>query len=376
MLIILLGILLVIFFLFALKHKIRLSLGMILFIGLVLRAIFIIVSFNFTNFDLESYRIIGELTLDKTNIYPAPAMIRYPYLPLMLYVEALSRFFGDYSSIFLKSIFSLFDLGVGYLIFKATKNKHLTLLYVINPVSIFTASVHGQFDAIPLFYLLASAILISKDRVRSLLAGLSLSLAITVKTWPLLFILAFVKKTRSFFFLLPIFLIPLLVILIYSLLYRSSPYEIFRVLKNYQPVYGVYGLSLLTKQVFRLESIADVARLIRIFLILFIGFNLFLKIKNIFKQIYYLMIFILTFTPVFGQQWLSWVIPFFLLAKEKDYGIYSAVVGIYMLTNFALWQGLVKEPFPIIMGVIVWVTIFFIFLKRIPSLLDQKLRHL
>lgn len=385
MLTILFGVFLISFFLLMLKRKTHLSLHAILLIGLLVRVLFIILSSNLSNFDLDSYRIVGELTQEKINIYPTPAMVRHPYLPVMLYLEAVSLFFGDYSVIFLKSIFSLFDLAIGYLVFKATKNSHLAFLYILNPVSIFTASIHGQFDAIPLLFLLASAMMISKDKIRNFIAGLCLSFAITVKTWPVLFILPFFKKVifpvnmRSFILamllLLSVFLFPIFVVLIYSFIFNSKPLAILYVLKNYQPVYGVYGLSLLTKQVFHLESIADVTRLMRIFLGLFIGFHFLLKNKNIFQQIFYFMIFLLTFSPVFGQQWLSWPIPFFLLAKEKDFGIYTVVVGLYMLANFSLWQGLIKKPFPTYVGVIVWGMIFWLLVKRVPSLLRQRSRR-
>lgn len=140
----------------------------IIFLALFLRLLTIFVSRNIDNYDLQSYLQVGELTLNKTNIYPDIANLRHPYFPAFLYIEAFAYWLGNLEGLrrlgiitIIKIIISLFDLVNVYLVYLLSeKNLKKAFFYATNPIPILIFAFHGQFDSIPLFFLLLSLYLI------------------------------------------------------------------------------------------------------------------------------------------------------------------------------------------------------------------------
>jgi hypothetical protein len=131
----------------------------IIIFSLIFKILIIFASHPIKNYDLFSYEKIGQLTLQKINIYPYPANIHYPYLPFYLYLEALAYLIKNFIpiNVFLKLINLFFDLGVVYLIFLISRKKsRIALFYAFNLVNILIFYFHGQFDIIPIFFILLS----------------------------------------------------------------------------------------------------------------------------------------------------------------------------------------------------------------------------
>ena len=128
------------------KKKIQLSIKSILIIGIILR---VIVSFSFISlkhYDTISYFTIGTLSLQGKTIYPGYAYYHYPYFPGFIYIEALSIFFQRFGfpyMLFLKLVFSLFDIFNIYFVYIISKkNTRSAFLYAVNPAMIFLSSAH------------------------------------------------------------------------------------------------------------------------------------------------------------------------------------------------------------------------------------------
>ena len=134
----------------------------IFIIALILRLICLYLFRNVTNYDLQSYLQVGELTSKGINIYPDISNLHHPYFPFFLYFEAIAYRIGQIGLISqispiltIKLILIFFDLGINYLVYLLSKKDLKTaFLYAINPVTILITTLHGQFDAIPVFFVL------------------------------------------------------------------------------------------------------------------------------------------------------------------------------------------------------------------------------
>ena len=171
----------------------------ILIIALIIRLTVLIIFKNVDNYDLQSYQLVGKTTAQGLNIYPKVANLHHPYFPVFLYLEALTWRIP----FMIKTINLFFDLGIVYLVYLLSKkNLTKTLAYALNPVTPLIFLLHGQFDAIPIFFLLLSLYLVNlrvtrHERLWTPLGCLSFSLAVMFKTWPLLFAVAIYKQLKN-----------------------------------------------------------------------------------------------------------------------------------------------------------------------------------
>jgi len=307
----------------------------IIFLALILRLLGIFLFRNVDNYDLQSYLQVGELTLKGINIYPKVANLHHPYFPFFLYLEAISYWFGQSkinAIIIIKIINIIFDLGNLYLVYLLSKkNLKASFLYAVNPVSILIFCLHGQFDAIPLFFLLYSLYLIKVKK--GAFSILVFSLAVMIKTWPLLFIISLYKrlKNKKLILLIPVF--PLLSIIIYILLFKASFLDIGKTLISYQGLWGIWGIwALLGDWRLRWQKLSTI-----IFLIVFFLYSLIKNKKNIIKEAFNLLIFFFVFTTNFSIQYLSWIMPFLAIVKPKYFWLLTIGITLYLGFSYAAW---------------------------------------
>jgi len=319
------------------KMQLKIGLKYILLIGILLRILVIILSIGIQNYDLNSYKLVGEVTLLGHNIYPAFASLYNPYLPAFLYLEALASFiqrFGIDQIIFLKSTFALFDIGIVCLVYKlANRNKNLALLYALNPISIFITCFHGQFDSMPLFFLLLSIVLFinKKNRLFFIVA----SIAVLIKTWPLLFLLPILKQKVNKFTILFILVMPLVFISLYVVIFHSSVINILTTILKYRGVVGYYGIPLLIfnwHDSILSKNIVPIAS--DIFLLSYIIFAFKQKKKDVLSEILGLLLFFFIFTIGYGMQWLIWIVPFLIIKSPRYLYIFFITATIYIATSY------------------------------------------
>ena len=320
-------------------------------LALVVRLISLYLFRNVTNYDLQSYLQVGELTLKGVNIYPAVANLHYPYFPFFLYVEALAVWLGHEKIIIIiiiKFITVIFDLGILYLIFLLSKkNLKTAFSYAINPVTILITTLHGQFDVIPVFFILLAIYLIKIKK--ELLSVLSFSFAILTKTWPILFVIPIIRKLKGIFsldsrlrgndtikfilLLTLILILPVLFTIIYCLFFKTNPIDIGKTLISYQGLWGIWGIwDLLGKTRILWQKLSTL-----VFLTCFFGYSWFKTEKNLIKNILKLLFFFFIFTTNFSIQYFVWIIPFLILIKPKNYLYLIILIGIYLLSFYYIW---------------------------------------
>lgn len=327
--------------------KKKLNIWHIIFASLIVHLALIALSAPYPNYDTHSVQIVGEKILRGINIYPTIAMSRHPYFPLFLYFEAGSLLLSTklFSQvILLKLLFSLANLAVIYLIYiLSKKNILLTLLYAFNPISLLIICFQGQFDSIPVFFILLSIhFLNTKQKIPTLLA---LSGAIAFKTWPVLFVLPILKKMNRTFPLKKMLVqgallmsIPFLCTLIYSLLFHANPLFIGKVILSYGGVINVWGLG---KGLFLLFGNNKLAFFF--FKIFSVAIILLFELKNkeetIYSQLFMALLLFFVITPGFGIQYFFWIIPFALLSRKWGGKEYISIL-CSIITTYLIFMGL------------------------------------
>lgn len=307
-------------------------------VALALYAIVIYLSRPITNYDTQSYNVIGVLTLNRISIYPDPAISRHPYLPFFLFLETgallLARLIHAPQIVILKFIFTLFHLFSVYTIYHLVKKSlRITLLYAINPISLLIIAFHGQFDIIPLTLILYSIMLIHEKKYSLIM--LLLGFAFTAKTWPILFIVPFLKRIPKKFWLL--FCIPPLIFLLtYMALFFSTPFvSVARVLAVYQGVGGIWGfgkvLLLLGADKLILFSYKVV------FVAGFFFYSILQKKKQLIEELVELLLAFFIFTPGFGIQWFIWLVPFFFFSKKPFFSLLYTPLCIAGCMSYLSW---------------------------------------
>ncbi|MBI5122898.1 hypothetical protein HZA75_03500 [Candidatus Roizmanbacteria bacterium] len=304
----------------------------IFLLALVIRLISLYLFRNVTNYDLQSYVQIGELTLRGINIYPNIANLHHPYLPFFLYVEALAVWLSQSQIIIIKIINVIFDLGILYLVYLLSKkNLKTAFLYAINPVTILITTLHGQFDVIPIFFLLLSVYFLNKRQ--DLFSILSFSFAVLTKTWPILFFIPIVRGIKSRRLIILIIFFPVLFVSIYAYLFKSSLVNIGKTLIYYQGLWGIWGVwGLLGRLGVFWQKLTTL-----IFLVSFFTYSYFNNTKNLIKNVLNLLFFFFIFTTNFSIQYFTWIIPFLILIKPRNYLFLIILISFYLLSFYYFW---------------------------------------
>lgn len=204
----------------------------------------------------------------------------------------------------LKIPYLIFDLLLGYFLYKLYNSKKILYLWLFNPISIYLIYILGNFDIIPTFFTVLSFYFLRNKK--QLLAYLSIGIAIALKIYPIIFLpfLFFydkkniIKNTKyAIFSLIP---------LILSIL----PFI------NQKSFYNSFIGSGLTQKILEYK-IMNIPVFPILFLVILINY-FFSKSKDKFEiailQIFLIFIGLVKFHP----QWLMWFFPFVLVVFIKN----------------------------------------------------------
>ncbi len=291
-----------------------------------------------SNYDIESYRIVGDLIKDGKNFYVHTH--RYNYGPVWANFLGLLRWIqvnvlSDQSLIVLHILVTLLLSIIDVCIANILKSSYSIvsgLVFLLNPVSFLITGFHGQFDNIAIYLGLLSIIYFLANKQRKSLAFLSASLI--VKHVVILFLpwISFNRSVKSH-------KIKLLYLLLPSILFAASfvPYLVnskaFTAIKN-QVVFYEFGAdaALISKGIKALLKFLDVhlpdlfvtpEKLIFLSLIIVFGF-VFRKVKlKLLLPLY--LITLVGFSSQMSDQYLA--IPMLGVAIFWKYW----VLRIYML---------------------------------------------
>jgi Glycosyltransferase family 87 len=221
-------------------------LSVTLIVGLGLRLLVLIVAIRHTPRDVAVYfQHVGEAVLRHQD--PLLVMPRYQwnFLPAMPYVHALEILTGLPWQVAGKICPLLADMGTIYLVGSLAATERAARArwqYAVHPLPLLVVSWHGQIE--PTAVALGLAALWLARRGRTGLGGLLLGLAVSVKTWPVLFAPGTLRETpmRRWPLLFaaaampPLLLLVSMPILLNSDLRRSVP-----VLISYRSFVGDWG---------------------------------------------------------------------------------------------------------------------------------------
>jgi hypothetical protein len=100
--------------------------------------------------------------------------------------------------VFFKCIILLFEVGIFFVILQILKKlslpKHLSLLYILNPLVITELTGNVHFDGVMIFFVLLAFLLILIDKWQ--VSAISLGLGIATKLLPILFLPLIINKLR------------------------------------------------------------------------------------------------------------------------------------------------------------------------------------
>lgn len=335
------------------------------FIGMsiLLKIAAMLASVSIGNFDHESYLIIGDMTRQGLSVYPSPADLRHPYFPFFLYIEALVSFlsiFGIDPIILLKLFLIPFDLGIAFMVFKLSKrNRTVTTIYLLNPVTLFVTYIHGQFDVIPLFFLVAGIYALQKNQ--NAISVLHLSMAVFTKTWPVLFLFPLIRRLRPLHVWLLLPAIPVAGVILYALLFQSNVLDIVTTVKNYRGLYGFWGLGQAISLITGLEH-ANSVRFIRfIFFAVWAWFSIYIHRDSILEEMTLLFLFFYAFSFGFASQYFCWIMPFLVITRPRFWKEYMIGIPCYLLVVYMSWIMPVPQVVMSVLGIGSWLCIVYMF---------------
>lgn len=288
------------------------------------------------------------------------------YTPDLLSVPFRISEPGLFTYLFItKMPFLAFDLLLGFMLLYLLKDSKQSLLafklWMINPVTLYVSYAFGQYDIIPVFFIILSLYFLQNERMKSTM--LSLGVASAFKTFGLLFALPitlfFVKrftslkvKVAEFLLLIAICLLPL--VLSKTAAYLTPVYYLpTNVASSQFDINGFFGHTLyllgrpgspsltgllifgldysLSFKTFALfDDVIYVFPLIYTLLLLALIFRKDMSFKTLWKA---MLVFLLMYyaTSLFHPQWFLYAQPLLILLVIDDRKFLKAYVPLILL---------------------------------------------
>lgn len=336
-------------------------------------------------YDIDSYQIIGELVLSNTDVYTSErAIFRYPYLPLQMYWSACALWLSNMSGIDFVRIVRLLPIIadvaiVGVLLLARSvlpsfaQRCHVALLYALNPIPVFVAAYHGQFDALPVVLLLVAAIWLYHQPT---ISGLALGAGILAKSWPVLGLPVLLAQSRAWrsriTLLLGILLVPLIGVIVYTWMFQADPVRVVQTAMGYNRGIGIWGYT----YAFRLgQDISGNKALMhwmitngRWFTLGALAVVWWIRARHEppVNGVLTILVCFLAFTHAFAIQYLVWPVAFALLANDTHWlRRYTLAAYLYMVATYSILIlnatiiGMLPQPFGdhliVILGLPAWL---------------------
>ncbi|MDQ6673196.1 MAG: glycosyltransferase 87 family protein [Chloroflexota bacterium] len=144
-------------------------------------------------YDITSYNLVANAVLGGRDVYTAAELVSrdqggsYPYLPGWDVVVAVAKLASANDQMlftkFVKIPGILADAAI-VLFLHHFAGPQMALNHVLSPISILVTAYHGQFDALPLLTVVAASTMSYPTT-----SGVMLGLGIWIKTWPAVFII-------------------------------------------------------------------------------------------------------------------------------------------------------------------------------------------
>jgi len=288
-------------------------------------------------YDIDSYRIVGDLVLGGEDVYSSPsAEKRHPYLPFQLYWLAFARWLSTIAHCPFVAVVRiapiLADVGISLLLLLHLWRQHPSgvalrggLLYALNPIPVFVSAYHGQFDAIPALFLLLAVLSVDQSALAS---GLWLGLGILNKSWPVLGLPSLWSNLKSWpkriSLLSALSLMPALGMGVYLYFFPSRAGIVLKRALGYTWGVGIWGYTYLVRlssngELLPASLFAWLVNYGRYLTLAALGLVWLFRARKERAAASVLTVLVTFFavTHAFSIQYLMWVIPFALLCREE-----------------------------------------------------------
>lgn len=315
------------------------------------------------NFDLTSWKLVGDAITQGDNIYVVSNV--YPYGPLLTYIFGglvlIQNLLGQPSIQFLHLeiaiLLSIFDLFV-YRSLSKEFGRISSLFFILNPISILISGYHSQIEivAIALGLWAWENLKNKKYWTAGLLFGLSISSKHVLIFFPLilLFVESITLQNRIKMFILSYF-----VFFLSIGLYSMGAYEFGHAVKDIFSYAGAFGENGIIVKILNFvlpNSVLEKIFTISIYKYVFISSVLFISYLYIwvdFTKLFFVYLFLMfTFSSSIADQHM--VLPLLLgVAYPKNiyFWIYTGLGSFYLLimsnTNIApfVWENILHKEF-------------------------------
>lgn len=267
-------------------------------------------------------------------------MINYPdltasYPPLSQAVFFIAAGVSG-SVLFMKGVFVLFDLGIGFLLIRLLRsmdaNSNRAIIYLWNPLVIVEVAGSGHNDTLPAFLLLASLMLYqSKSQMKSVAAMAGAALA---KIYPLFLAPLVLRDRRDVKAYSAMVLLP-------YVLFIGAGWGLFSQLANYAATWrfndSVHHIAYL---VFGLVGLEEYVRYV-LWLAFGAGLIIILRSElNLYRKSLYVICLFLLLSPTLHPWYLIWALPFLAVYPSPAF---LALTGLIAL-SYTFYVGWVEVP--------------------------------
>jgi hypothetical protein len=341
-------------------------------------------------YDIESFELVAEALLDGQDIYSAASVMgRHPYLPFQMYLVGASMMASRATQIpfvvLVKLPPILADVAITALVYRVCRRRGSlvgdasawALAYALNPISILVSAYHGQFDSIPVLFLLTAWYLWQFGQ-RYTRSALALGMGIVSKTWPvvllpIVFIRARSRRSKLGYVAIA-FGIPMLFTAIYLMAFHGKVLPLLGRALTHTGVpgyWGITGLLALGGNSSELaESIAASYTASHRWILFCAGLGTLwaTRRQSGLDALVTTILGVLAVSAGMGLQWLLWVVPFALLSGDtRGLKWYSLTGSVYLLLqlyglHFSPWvyerfQGELARSLIIASAIPSWITV-------------------
>lgn len=305
-------------------------------------------------YEMSVFRQAGELTLAGESVYLH--RVAHPYLPFQLYWYAAAHWLAQHVGLFfefwVKLLNILAETAIVALVYQAVRRqrgaqaaRYASLFYALNPVTVMVSSYQGQFDAVPMLFLLLAWYGLTYSRKWLAAPALASGAAVLSKTWPVLMTpILFLRLPRwsaRLRLLLWALAVPLAGILFYEWLFPGSLTPMLRRAARAGSIPGWWGYSaalnvLVTFTGYGGGIYALLNRLGKWLALLLACLVIWRTRRQ--HPLYSFMLVVLVlfaFVPNLGVQGLSWIVPLaVILGYWNELGWYTVGAVAYMWTAY------------------------------------------
>jgi ALG6, ALG8 glycosyltransferase family len=330
---------------------------------------------------LDKIREFGAAAYNMTGVFGNPLNVPPFALHLVQVADLLTRSTGIPFRFWWRLPSIAGDAGSLWLVWQIIKRSPqlklsfpAVLFLALCPASIMISGIHGNLDPMMVFLALLSLFVLTVKR-SVWVAALVFGMALNIKVVPLIF-------APALFFYLPdigqrirFFAVALGLFLLGSLPYIwQNPFGIVRSVFGHAGMYSHWGWTLLLvlarhESVFTGESgfrppgvhgsIAVVAKYLLIAAIIAVSFwmNKQHRPPHLFIQFGAVTFLFMFFTPGFGAQYLSWLVPWIVALGLRPTMVFYLSSGAYLMAAYGCVSSLFGCDSHLYLGLVCWVSL-------------------